>query len=211
MKKMETPEMRRGSTRAIRWLPTACVAVAVAASCASMRDYTGDGTIKDTSYWEGLGRVRQYTVTLTSFPLSGDAEGEFRLGRVDFFQRTAIVVYLRFNDRWFWFHSKAFKDNRGFDEAHGCQDIDHLHGSLSCTVTADPGAEVLAFDKPFQDLTWNQIAQRDSPLGWNTVRMYDYEGGRGLVPKKPLRLKFSYRGDPSLTNSADLIVTCQPR
>ncbi len=190
-----------------------CVTLAVITGCRSTPEYKGDGQIKNTSYWEdNLIRVPEYTIQLASFGLATNAAREFYLGDVAFFRKTALAVRIRFSDAHDWDHFKQLPPSLKADAyiaKHKMRDINEIKSRLSYRVETTTGNRLFQSDRQLADCGW---ARAYPASGLTRVEIYDPEDSRMDIPyATSLKLWFSYTGDPSLTNRAELVVVCRPK
>ena len=178
--------------------------------CHSIPSYNGDGQISNTTYWaDNLVRVRRYTIQFKSFPMNQEARGDIHVGNVVFFPKTKIFVYLRFEDEHSWEHFSKLHASLKTDEylaKYSKRDIDTIDGRLNVLVSTATGKRVVSVNKSLKDFIWSGEQSQD---GRRMVKLYDLDNATSEIFKgDDLKLSFSYLGDPSLTNHAELIVVC---
>lgn len=191
-----------------------CTAIVLITGCRSIPPYKGDGQISNTTHWDdNLVRVRQYTIQLPSFPLNENREGEFHLGDVAFFRNTRFGVSLRFQDNCTWRRFSHLPDSmktRDYVAEYRLRDIDSIGGRMSFQVLDASGKPLLQSDQLLKDLVWSQSGAPEN--GWSQVALRDKTNNAAAAPKaEDLNLRYSYMGDPSLTNRGSFVIELWPR
>jgi hypothetical protein len=179
--------------------------------CHNTPKYMGEGRIINTTSWEdNIARVPEYTLELASFPLSTNSQQTFSLGRISFFRKTTIAVFLRFTSDKPWEKHTRFTSSerfrRGYEIAK-INDIDMLHARWICSVDVENGKQIIGFDKLLKDCIWSQSHFTGSS---RIIDIYDLASHSKDVPASGnLTLSLSFVGDPALTNRAELVVVCK--
>jgi hypothetical protein len=178
--------------------------------CHNTPKYLGEGRIINTTSWEdNIARVPGYTLELASFPLSTNCQQKFSLGKISFFRRTTITVFLRFTSNEPWAKHTRFTPSEQFRrgyEISKINDIDMLQARWICSVDAENGKQIIRFDKLLKDCIWSQSHIKGSS---QINDIYDLASHSKEVPASgELTLSFSFWGDPALTNRAELVVVC---
>jgi hypothetical protein len=181
--------------------------------CLGLPKYTGDGKLINTTAWEdNIARVPEYTIILNSFSLTTNVEEHFSLGNISFFRRTTISVFLRFTDSHYWrkYSEIGSSDQlRRLYKEKKVNNVDKLQARWICHVEAESGEQIFKFDKLIRDCVWSE-SHFDGSL--KKVSVFDLANTHKEVPPdKKLTLAFSYLGDPTLTNNAELIVICRKK
>lgn len=193
--------------------PFLCATAGLLLGCRSVPTYSGEGQLANTTTWhDGLIRIPEYTIRLVSFGLNTNVSREFYLGDVAFFRKTTLAVYLRFTDTNSWEHfSRLSPSERSatYAQDHRLRDLDKLESHLSYQVSTGPGGNVFRSDQLLRDYVWGEHALAGGVCRYD---IYDRANARTeIAGGTALNLKFSYRGDASLTNQAELVLVCWPR
>ena len=176
--------------------------------CYGTPKYTGEGKIINTARWEDdIVRVPEYTIELASFSLSTNVQGNFSLGSISFFRRTAFTIFLRFTDDHPWRKYSESGSSAQLRRAYknsGTKDIDKVQARWTCRVDVENGEEIIKFDKPIKDCVWSGLHLKGS---LHRIDIYDRANADKETPAgKNLTFSFSFSGDPTLTNHAELVV-----
>lgn len=190
-----------------------CVTLAAITGCRSTPVYRGDGEIINTTYWaDGLVRTPEYTIKLASFGLDENLQQEFDLGDVGFFRGTMITVSVHFLDDHNWWHfSKLHPSEKtpGYVQKFRLRDLDKVAARLKYRLVSEAGDELLRSDKLFGDYAWSGF---QAGGGWSRIETYDPANVDTLIQRGAhLKLWFSYSGDATLTNRAELVVVCRAK
>ena len=102
-----------------------------------VRDYTGDGTIQDTSQRGGFFPTRSYMVTLPSFPLNRPYEHTFRLDGLPTIEGKPTEI--------------AFFVPNSFSQAH----TPNAHSSVEFSVTTADSRRVTSVSSTLGALIWS--------------------------------------------------------
>lgn len=191
-----------------------CTAVLLITGCRSIPPYNGDGQISNTTHWaDNIVRVRQYTIQLPSFPLNENSKGEFHLGDVAFFRKTRFGVSLRFPDNHDWDRFSQLDQRMKrpkYVAQYRLRDIDRVEGWLSFQVLNGAGEPLLQSDNLLRNYGWSGAGWLED--GWHLVELYVLNNRVAGVPKgDDLTLRFSYSGDPSLTNRGYITLELWPK
>jgi hypothetical protein len=184
--------------------------LAMITGCRMTPRYQGDGTITNTSYFADsciLCYTTQYTIRLASFDMSTNFQREFSLGQLSFFREPKVTLGIRFKDSRTWEHfSKLHPRELKLAARLGWQNKDEVKSRMSYRFSNQWGTFATQPEMPLKDFIWSG-AEFDRAVG------REIEIGNQLeipVPRgSVIKLWFSYRGDTSLTNRADLVVTWQ--
>jgi hypothetical protein len=184
------------------------------AGCRWVPEYYGEGQIANTSSRRDGSPIpfAEYSITLASFPVSTNLTREFQLGNLGFFQKTSMHVCIRFVDDHTWWHFRHLTPGEkepSYVKRFHMRDADKIQGRLSYQLLEDSGAELLHADTPLSECNWSGKQLRPYPRTRVEISVLNNSGAK--IPKNSnLKLRFSYRGDPSLTNEAHLVLLCWP-
>jgi hypothetical protein len=157
-----------------------------------------------------LVRTPRYTIKLASFGLDETKQREFDLGDLAFFKATTITVSVHFLDEHSWWHFHRLSPSEKtakYVAEFKLRDLDRIVSVLKYRVSTAAGEELFQSDKLLGDYIWSGAVLRN---GWSQVETYDPANASTFIRRGDhLKLWFSYSGDPSLTNRADLVIVCR--
>ena len=119
-----------------------------------IRDYTGDGTIQDTSQGGGLFSTRCYMVRLPPFPLDRPYEHTFRLDGLPTIEGKPTEI--------------AFFVPNSFSQTHA----PNGHSTIEFSVTAADGKQITSLKSTLAALTWSSPAQ---PIHYDGHALYEID------------------------------------
>lgn len=188
-----------------------CLLAPLVSGCHGEIQYAGEGTVTNTTTrHDGLVKIPERTIRLISFDMHRDFERNFNIGDICFFRNTTVTVFVRFIDTNMWRHLSEFSPSRRASSSEdNLRNIDPLQNRLVYRLATEDGKVLMESDKSLKDYTWGQ-AQLGG--GRFKVDIYNRSLAHGEIPKgSKLKLWFSYVGNPSLTNTAELLVVCRPK
>jgi hypothetical protein len=183
--------------------------------CRSTPDYRGEGQIANTSSGRDGVPVpfAEYTIILASFPLATNVTRDFYLGDVGFFRKTGMFLSIRFLDDHQWRHFRHLTEGEkepAYVERFHIRDVDNIQGHLSYRLLTEAGAELLHADTALNECNWSGRQLRPYPR--NMVEISDMKNNSVVIPESSkLKLQFSYTGDSSLSNNAQLVLLLHPK
>jgi hypothetical protein len=152
-----------------------------------INQYSGDGTISDTSQSSGLFGTRGYVVEFPKFDLGEKYEKRFRLMRLPKLGSAEAEIRLIVNDPTVEKHKET------------------LTGKIAIKLSDSSGREIAGYNKKISDLIWS------SPIHDHTGHaLYDVDHS-DFVPRsdETYTLTVSYEPDPTLiSHTAYIYVWC---